>query len=141
MRLEQMQFEYKVVPAPTRGVKAKGLKTPTSRYANALSQLMNELAAEGWEYQRAETLPSEERSGLTGRTVVEHNVLIFRRAVVVDEAEDAAPESPEAPAPLSVVEGDLSKAPKLPSADAAQTMPEGETRILFAEEREDDKVE
>lgn len=138
-----MQFEYKVVPAPTRGLKAKGLKTPAARYANALSQLMNELAAEGWEYQRAETLPSEERSGLTGRSVVEHNMLIFRRALDVaqeDETEAAVAEASEGPAPLTLVE-DTPSAPRLPSAGEAQTLPEGESRILFAAERDDEAAE
>ncbi|MGO4853495.1 DUF4177 domain-containing protein [Phaeovulum sp. W22_SRMD_FR3] len=72
-------YEYRVVPAPSRGEKAKGLKTGAERYAHALSQLMNELAQDGWEYLRADTLPSEERSGLTSKTTVYHNLLVFRR--------------------------------------------------------------
>jgi hypothetical protein len=72
-------FEYRVVPAPSRGEKAKGLKTGAERYAYTLSQLMNELAQDGWEYLRADTLPAEERSGLTSKTTVYHNLLVFRR--------------------------------------------------------------
>ena len=41
---------------------------------------MNEMAAEGWEYLRAETLPSVERSGLTATTTQWRNVLVFRRS-------------------------------------------------------------
>jgi hypothetical protein len=52
---------------------------------------MNELAAEGWEYQRAETLPSIERAGLTGSTTEWRNVLVFRR-LSEDAAEVDAPE-------------------------------------------------
>ena len=74
------QYEYKVVPAPARGEKERGLKTGAERFAHKLSGLMNEMAREGWDYLRAETLPAEERSGLTGRTTVYHNLLVFRRA-------------------------------------------------------------
>lgn len=41
---------------------------------------MNDMAASGWEYQRAETLPSTERAGLTGSTTEWRNLLVFRRA-------------------------------------------------------------
>lgn len=74
-------FEYKVIPAPAKGEKERGLKTGADRFAHALSLTMNELAAEGWEYWRAETLPAEERTGLTSKTTVFHNLLVFRRAL------------------------------------------------------------
>ncbi|MDE0983555.1 MAG: DUF4177 domain-containing protein [Yoonia sp.] len=81
------QYEYKVVPAPKKGLKAKGVKSAEDRYANALETAMNALGAEGWEYQRSETLPSEERSGLTRRVTTFQNMLVFRRAVAVDVIE------------------------------------------------------
>ena len=81
------QYEYKVVPAPKKGLKAKGIKSAEDRYANALETAMNALGAEGWEYQRSETLPSEERSGLTRRVTTFQNMLVFRRAVAVDVSE------------------------------------------------------
>lgn len=73
-------WEYKVVPAPAKGTKAKGVKGPAGRFANSIETVMNDMAAEGWEYQRAETLPSEERSGLTSSATVFRNILVFRRA-------------------------------------------------------------
>ena len=73
-------FEYKVVPAPAKGEKARGLRSTGERFANAMSHLMNDLAAEGWEYLRADTLPCEERTGLRGRATTFQNVLVFRRA-------------------------------------------------------------
>lgn len=73
------QYEYKVVPAPDRGLKARGVKGPEGRFAHALEVLMNEMGVEGWEYQRAETLPCEERQGLSGKTTVYRNMLVFRR--------------------------------------------------------------
>ena len=81
------QYEYKVVPAPKKGLKAKGIKSAEDQYANALETAMNALGAEGWEYQRSETLPSEERSGLTRRVTTFQNMLVFRRAVAVDVIE------------------------------------------------------
>ena len=72
-------FEYTAIPAPIRAEKTKAAKTPAERYALTLTDEINRMAADGWEYLRAETLPSEERSGLTGRTTLFHNLLIFRR--------------------------------------------------------------
>lgn len=72
-------YEYLTVPAPLKGAKIKGLKTPSERFAYQLTLLLNQLAGEGWEYWRAEQLPSEERKGLTGTALVQHNLLIFRR--------------------------------------------------------------
>lgn len=77
-------FEYKVIPAPVRGLKAKGIKGTPERFANALQTVMNELGAVGWDYQRMDTLPVEERVGLTGKTTKFQNMLVFRRAVEVE---------------------------------------------------------
>jgi hypothetical protein len=82
------RFEYKVIPAPKRGEKARGVKTTEDRFAYALTQLMNQLGAEGWDYVRADALPCEERSGLTGTKTTFQNVLVFRRqsgAATVDD--------------------------------------------------------
>lgn len=72
-------YEYKVIPAPPRGEKARGVKSAEARFAHALERLMNDMSTDGWEYQRAETLPSEERSGLTKTATVWRNLLVFRR--------------------------------------------------------------
>ena len=85
------RHEYKVVPAPQKGTKARGVKTPEGRFANSIEQLLNQMAQDGWEYQRAELLPSEERSGLTGSAVNWRNVLVFRRALATAEAEPTPP--------------------------------------------------
>lgn len=84
------RYEYKVIPAPRRGEKVRGAKHPEDRFAHALASLMNRMGREGWEYQRAETLPCEERSGLTGRSTTFQNMLIFRRALAEDEVEATA---------------------------------------------------
>jgi hypothetical protein len=75
------QFEYKVVPAPVRAEKIRGLKTVQERFAATLAAVMNELGREGWEYVRADTLPVEERVGFTGRQNTFQNMLIFRRVI------------------------------------------------------------
>lgn len=166
-----MNFEYKVVPAPTRGRRAKGVKTPADRFARALEDTINEFAAEGWDYLRTDTLPSEERQGLTGRTTVYQNMLVFRRAVAAatkgaertvvaptppeppkaprapaipsaethapvparetapDTAGDDSPETPQRAALKTLIEQELAavRAPKLPSAGAAQDLADHRT--------------
>ncbi len=81
-----MHFEYKVIPAPAKGAKAKGIRGPEARFAHTLQETLNQLASEGWEYLRAETLPSEERHGLTSVTTTFRNVLVFRRTVQDEQA-------------------------------------------------------
>ena len=41
---------------------------------------MNELGADGWEYIRSDTLPCEERTGLTTKVMSYQNLLVFRRS-------------------------------------------------------------
>lgn len=84
-------FEYKVVPAPVKGVKAKGVKAPAARFALGVEQAINALAAEGWEYQRSDVLPSEERVGLTGSETHWRTLLVFRRSVGPAPAPEATP--------------------------------------------------
>lgn len=109
------RYEYKVVPAPTKGRKGKGIKGAEARFSNALQDLMNGLAGYGWEYLRAETLPSIERSGLTSTTTEWRNVLIFRRPRRAD-TEDFAPELLPAPEEDAVPTDALEE----PQADVAK---------------------
>ncbi|MEP1766380.1 MAG: DUF4177 domain-containing protein [Sulfitobacter sp.] len=82
-----IRYEYKVVAAPTKGIKGKGVRGAEAKFSFALQELMNGMAGYGWEYQRAETLPSIERSGLAGTTTEWRNVLVFRRPRTGDAAE------------------------------------------------------
>lgn len=91
-------YEYKIVPAPKKGLKAKGLKSAEDRFANTLSELMNREARGGWEFLRAETLPSEERAGFRSSTTVYRSLLVFRKARQ-ETADD--PVLPEIPAPTA----------------------------------------
>lgn len=107
-------YEYKVMPAPVRGEKARGLKTGADRFAHALSLVMNALGRDGWEYVRADTLPSEERTGFTGRTTVYHSLLVFRRPLA-----DPAAAPADAPAPqLLTADARMGEAPRIVLQDA-----------------------
>ena len=133
-------YEYKVIPAPDRGEKTRGAKTPSDRYAQALTSVLNRMAREGWDYVRAEMLPSEERSGLTRRVTVYHNMLVFRRPVeaapdrlapqrqlTAEAAEGKAPrlESPAAPpAPAPAPEVRVGATPEPADETPADTAPE-----------------
>ena len=104
------RYEYNVVPAPRRGEKARGVKTTEDRFALALTTLMNTLGRDGWEYLRADTLPVDERTGLTGTKTSFQNMLVFRRPV-----EEAKAEAP--PPRLVVAEPAPAPAPKLGPAE------------------------
>lgn len=116
-----MNFEYKVVPAPTRGRRAKGVKTPADRFAFALEETINACAQEGWEYLRTDTLPAEERQGLTGRTTVYQNMLVFRRAVkAVSQETERAAEVPTQPAPPKAPRAPVPPTAEVPAPEAVQ---------------------
>ena len=134
------RYEYKVVPAPTKGTKAKGLKTPEARFSHAIQALMNQMAENGWEYQRAETLPSVERSGLTSTTTEWRNLLVFRRLRETD-TEAFAPEL--LPAPEALAEEELeAHSPAEEEAEEQKPLPaKVESKAKKADEEEDNGVE
>src|SRR6056297_2059170 len=92
------RYSYKVVPAPSKGRKAAGVKGAEARFAHGLEEAINEYAAQGWEYLRADILPSEERQGLTSTATVYRSVLVFRRAVDPDATPEHPPAAPPAEA-------------------------------------------
>jgi hypothetical protein len=85
------RFEFKVVPAPRRGEKARGIKTTEERFAYSLTQVLNEMARDGWDYVRADALPCDERVGLTGSKTSFQNMLVFRRVLEADAAHPVGP--------------------------------------------------
>ncbi len=94
------QYEYKVVPAPTQGEKARGAKSTEGRFALALANAINAEARQGWDYLQSETLPTEERAGLTGRRTVYVNLLVFRRALAEGADRPLDPPAAATPKPL-----------------------------------------
>ncbi len=93
------RYEYKVVPSPRKGEKTREAKTTPERFAYALTQLMNRLGLDGWEYLRADALPCDERVGLTGSKTTFQNMLVFRRGIDV-EADVAVRVGAVEPAPV-----------------------------------------
>ncbi|EEW24707.1 DUF4177 domain-containing protein [Rhodobacter ferrooxidans] len=105
-------FEYKILPAPRRGEKSREAKTTVDRFALTLSQQINALARDGWEYLRADTLPCDERSGLTGTATHFHAMLVFRRKLLDLPAVVVTPMA-VAPLPTVTVDAPSGAAPSL----------------------------
>lgn len=124
--------EYKVVPAPEKTRKLRGLKG-AALFAHEVEALMNELAADGWHYVRADTLPHEERAGLTSKTTTYRNLLIFQRDVG-DVTAAAAPlkaEPAPAPKPASPPEPDDEVGVEVKNLWQPVDEPEDSTPALF----------
>ncbi|MGK7653404.1 DUF4177 domain-containing protein [Roseovarius sp. B08] len=85
------KYEYKVIPAPAKGRKGPGVKGAEGRFAHGLETVINELALEGWEYLRADILPSEERQGLTSSQTVYRSMLVFRRPLELEGVDSPPP--------------------------------------------------
>lgn len=124
-----MRYEYIAVSAPTRGEKVKDAKTPTDRYARAVTVELNRMAAEGWDYVRAEILPSEERSGLAGRSTVYHNLLIFRKEIATRARDKPAAlanaDAPAAASPTMAMPADTTDSAAEPAAGRRDDQPDG----------------
>ncbi len=146
------RYAYKVVPAPRKGQRAKGVRGTDQKFAHALQVAMNLEAADGWEYLRTDTLPCEERHGLGGKVTVFQNMLVFRRALddagapleLPETTPQALPEPPPETAPETVTETPPEAAPVLravrlerPAAlatqDSAITLAEGDTDATTAD--------
>lgn len=72
-------IEYKVIPAPVRRRKMKGLSGKEDAFSATLSTVFNELAVDGWEFVQAEVLPEETGGWLRRRRIEYRHLLIFRR--------------------------------------------------------------
>ncbi|QJF50801.1 DUF4177 domain-containing protein [Roseobacter ponti] len=134
------QYEYRVIPAPDRGLKARGFSTADSRFANALQTLMNDMGMRGWEYQRAETLPVSDGDGPESAGTQWRNMLVFRRQIpersplilqATERLDVKYPPAPVADAPQKRAEPPRPmpySQPAGPDDDASQS--EGATRML-----------
>ena len=99
------RYEYKLVPAPERATKHKGLKG-AANFAATLEDVMNALGAEGWTYLRADILPEEVRSGLTSKSTSYRSLLVFQREVPGDTATEPTVRAASKVAALPVPEDD-----------------------------------
>lgn len=81
-----MQYEYKTVGAPEKGKRKRGARNASERVAAAFEEILEREAVDGWEYQRTDLLPVNERNGWFSRVQETHRaVMVFRRLL-----EDAA---------------------------------------------------
>lgn len=116
------RYEYKVVPAPRKGTKTKDAKTADAKLAVSVEEIMNDMGAQGWYYLRSDTLPIEERSGLTGKSTTFQHLLVFVREIA--EAAEVHPAAIIAsPTPEVEVEEEVSpeteaEAPESPESKA-----------------------
>lgn len=107
-------YDYKVVPAPTKGRKARGIRGSDQKFAYAIETIMNEMAQDGWEFQRTETLPCQERSGLSAQHTAFRNVMVFRKPRLTDLSA-FQPRQLERPSLARIAAS--SRAPETPAAD------------------------
>lgn len=75
-------YEFQVVPAPRKGERAPGLRTDADRMAGTLTGLLNEMALDGWDYVRADTLPNDMSGDLSGTAPPTMTLLVFKRLLV-----------------------------------------------------------
>ena len=122
------KFEYKIVAAPRAAKKFKGVRGHADRFARTVEAVITEQAVNGWDYFRADTLPSDQKSGILRKGAETYQtLLIFRRAAPVLGAKKASPIAEpipepkwEAPAIAAVASGeDEPPSPKRPSLGAA----------------------
>ncbi len=77
-----MQYEYKTVGAPEKGKRKRGVRNASDRVAAAFEEILEREAVDGWEYQRTDLLPVNERNGWFSRVQETHRaVMVFRRPV------------------------------------------------------------
>ena len=87
--------DYKCVPVPRRPKKARGQKAPADAMAAAMEAIMNDEAAQGWEYLRTDLVPMEHRAGLLSSVQESHQaIMVFRRVVATPRAAEPALDIP-----------------------------------------------
>lgn len=113
-----MHYDYKVVPAPKRAKKVRGVKSAEELFALTLTDAINEVARQGWEYVRAEHLPAQASRGwFRSATAEEQTVLVFRRAreglgprIAAVRTDEGAPEAVPLAPPVPPVDTEPERA-------------------------------
>ncbi|MCH8166977.1 MAG: hypothetical protein IIC03_03500 [Proteobacteria bacterium] len=76
-----MTYEYKIIGAPEKGKRKRGMRRKSDRVAAAFADILKSEAVDGWEYQRTDLLPVIEGAGWFRRGHEVHRaVMVFRRA-------------------------------------------------------------
>ncbi len=133
-------FEYKVLPTPRRTKRAKGVKGEPARFAHMLTELMNVEAAEGWEYYKSETLPTEIKNGLfKSRIETTQTVLVFRRSLKSDDDSEILSITPAAEPRLSASREETVAEPSEPAAKEPLRAVKSDEEVDLLAFDEDDK--
>lgn len=72
-------YEFKLVPAPLRPVQKKVRSSAEDGFCVTLTEMVNDMAADGWEYVRCESLPGPSRGWKFWKPREERQVFVFRR--------------------------------------------------------------
>lgn len=72
------KYEYRAIPCPERTLRARDLPDGTDPFGQTLTAAINDLAGDGWDYVRAETIDLKTRR-LFGRRSETRSFLVFRR--------------------------------------------------------------
>ncbi|TDL79735.1 hypothetical protein E2L08_09020 [Palleronia sediminis] len=93
-------FEYAVLPTPTELPRRKGVKGAAARFSAGLTELLNAMGRDGWEYVRADTMVASEKSRILRKPQETRiGVLVFRRPLDRDAAQDDRDSPPLTAAP------------------------------------------
>ncbi|CTQ51355.1 hypothetical protein JDO7802_03394 [Jannaschia donghaensis] len=82
-QISDVIYEYDVIPAPKKPQRIAGLTREDDRVAHELSELFNDMAVEGWEYVRADTINIDDVTGIAGNVPKAHTLLVFRRPLIL----------------------------------------------------------
>lgn len=72
------KYEYRAIPCPEKPLRRRDLPTGADPFCETLTAAINDLAGEGWDYIRAETIEVRTRRFLKSRKE-ERTFLVFRR--------------------------------------------------------------
>lgn len=117
-------YEFKVIPAPRKAEKIKGVRNGDDRFAHTITNTINTLAEDGWEYLRAESLPVDEKASMIGKSVEKYlSLLVFRREMFVEpeEIQEIKVEAPKVadPSMLQTLTTDSDEPEEVPPLGAA----------------------
>lgn len=74
------KFEFRAIPCPERALRQRDLPAGADAFCETLSAAINDLAGEGWDYVRAETIEVKTRRGFRTRKA-DRTFLVFRREI------------------------------------------------------------
>lgn len=123
------QYDYKVVPAPRKLKRIRGVNSAGELCAATMAETLNAVARDGWEYLRADQVSAAQEGGWFRRgTEVVETVLIFRRRHDAD-----SPRIHVAGEEQAVAAGALAEPPLRPIGERMQSAAHRREPVLGAE--------